>query len=327
MRKLIWILLCFVFNSCQMKSQDIKLEGKIAAKRINTDSCTIYAGNDMVNFKLPNNKNLEYDIISWMNKKDVLIGIENYQSPQRATIKSNIVLLDTKGQLIERVHESSSGEYVGVAFSSLSDTLLLFTTRYDNKEHADDIFYAPVNINIADFNKRKVIKQIESFCPRVYFEMAESPWSPDEKHFVYSVSDKRKMKTEGEKEKIRLMPENGIYIYSIVRDEHQRITDYGHYAVWSPKGNYIAYLLEDEIWLYNLSDSVSTRLYKPELYERVKDIHWAPDGEYLFVTCPKYHHHQNMLYSYNEKLLNIPEGKPVNFQKINKGLCWYTWKK
>jgi len=43
--------------------------------------------------------------------------------------------------------------------------------------------------------------------------------------------------------------------------------------------------------------------------------------------CPKYHLYKDMLFSYNEKLLSITEKKPVDFQKLDKGLNWYTWKK
>lgn len=327
MRVLILTLILFSFNSCQMNSQNVKLEGKIATKRINSDTCTIYSGAETMSFKLPNSKGFEYDIICWLNKKDVFIGVENQQSSQRATTNSNLVLVDTKGVLIERIHESSAGEFVGLAYPSLTDSFLLVTTRYDNKEYADNIFYAPITLNVIDFNKRKIITRIDNLCPRINFEMVESPWSPDEKYFVYSVFDKRKMSTEGENEKIRFKPEDGIYIYSIDNKEHKRIINRGHYAIWSPKGDYIAYLIEDEVWLYNVIDSFNILLYQPELYERVKDIHWTPDGEYLFVTCPKYHLNKDMLFSYNEKLINITEKKPVDFQKLDKGLNWYTWKK
>jgi len=311
-----------------MNSQDIKLKGKIATKRINDDTCIIYSNTDTISFKLPNNKGLEYDIICWLNNKDVFISVENYQSPQKSTTNSNIVLIDTRGRLIERIHESSPGEYVGIAYPSPSDSLLLLTTRYDNKKKVDNVFYAPISLNIIDFNKKKVIKRIDNLCPRINFEMVESPWSPDEKHFVYSVFDRHKMTMEGENKKIRIKPPpNGIYIYSIEEKEYNRITDRGHYAVWSPKGNYIAYLIEDEIWLYNVNDASNTLLYHPERYERIKDIHWTPCGEYLFMTCPKYHLNKDMLFSYNEKLISIEERKPVDFKKLDKGLNWYTWKK
>ena len=157
--------------------------------------------------------------------------------------------------------------------------------------------------------------------------MVEYPWSPDEKYFVYSVIDKHNITTEGENEKIRFKPEYGIYIYSIENKKNTRIIDKGHYAVWSPKGDYIAYLNKDEIWLYYVNDGSSSLLYQHEPYERIKDIHWTPDGDYLFVTCPKYNLNKDLLFSYNEKLICITERKPVDFQKINKGLNWYTWKK
>ncbi len=327
MRIHIGLLLIIFFNSCQMNSQDFQLKGKIATKRINNDICIVYSGTNTVRFKLPDNKYFEYDIICWLNNKDAFISVENQQSSQRATTNSNIVLIDTSGQIIERIHESSPGEYVGIAYPSLSDSLLLLTTRYDNKEQVDNIFYAPISLNIIDFNKKKVIKRIDNLCPRINFEMVESPWSPDEKYFVYSVFDKRKMTIEGENEKIRFKPPNGIYIYSIEKEEYKQITDEGHYAIWSPKGDQIAYLIEDEIWLYNVNDSTNTMFYQSELYERIKDIHWTPDGEYLFMTCPKYYLNKDMLFSYNEKLISIAEKKPVDFQKMNKGLNWYTWKK
>lgn len=310
-----------------MSGQTVKLEGKIAVKRIMNDTCSIYSGDSIRKFVLVNSKEYSLCATTWLNGKDLLLGIEDYMSPSKGMIKSNLILLNTKGELVERIHESPIGECVGVAYPSLSDSLLVFTTRPTNQNSAYDFLYEPISISIINFNTRKSIRQLDNFCPSINFDIAESPWSPDEKHIVYCVSERRKSMMVGESPKVRKKPVDGIYIYDIEKDEHRSIAADGRNAIWSPKGDYIAYMVNNEIWLYSLAHAESKRLYRHALYEDIKDIHWTPDGEYVFVICTKYFLHLDIFASYNEKLIRVSDGKQVEFKKLNIGFVWYTWKK
>jgi len=310
-----------------MKSQILLLEGKILTKRLNNDTCTIYSGKDIFYFNLPKKPGYDYDIISWMNSKDLIIGAEYKKSPRNYTLKSDLIILSPQGELIEKLYETKPNEHVCYAFSSYSDSLLLLITRYDNKEKIDNLFISPITLIIFDLNKKIVIQRIEDFCSRINFELVESPWSPDENFIVYSILDKYNSILIEKNDNSIIQTKPGIYIYNIHNKSIQVISNNGHNAVWSPNNDFIAYMFENEIRLYNISDSNTKVLYEAESFERVKDMHWSPDGKYVFVTCPKYYNNNNFLFDYNEKLIRIADGKQVNFHKISKGIVWYTWKK
>jgi hypothetical protein len=65
--------------------------------------------------------------------------------------------------------------------------------------------------------------------------------------------------------------------------------------------------------------------YEAEKNEQLKVIHWAPDGKYLFVVCPKYFG-SNFNMKHNEKLIEIIGKREVDFVKPNIGLNNFSWK-
>src|SRR3972149_178419 len=116
---MIFPLFLVTINSCQMKSQEIILNGKIALEL--DDTCTIYSDSDTLRFELLNKNGKRYGSLNWMNNKDIFVATEGLKTSNRKNLKSNLILLDTNGQLIKKLYESSPDEFVGFCFPSPSD--------------------------------------------------------------------------------------------------------------------------------------------------------------------------------------------------------------
>jgi hypothetical protein len=117
MRKFAYILVLIAMNACNSESQDLFLSGKIVVRLLDsTDGkCYRYSNKHKVEFILPDTKEKDYSGLSWLNRKDILIGVESNNSQSRKTTHSNLVLLDTLGNILERIIETKEGQYIGLA--------------------------------------------------------------------------------------------------------------------------------------------------------------------------------------------------------------------
>ncbi len=303
----------------------ILLSGKIVVCELPSTqgNCFLYNNNNKTEFRLPNTTKKQYSGLRWLNNKDILITVEKHKAPNRKTTHSNLVLLDTLGNVIRRVVNSNEGQYVGFAYPSPNDSLLFFTTEVETKK-AGGIFERQITINIINIKDQTIVKQISNFCKNVNFDMAESPWSTDENRFVYSIVYKN-INTEKILRVLDVHPKKGIYIYNIKEDNHIKIAEEGYSAVWSPRGDSISFIKNNKVWLYNVISKETELLYAAEKHEQIKKIHWTPDGNYLYIVCPKYYGN-NFNMKHNEKLIRIIDKKEIEFVKPNICLNSFTWK-
>lgn len=322
------------FFSCNEDMQMI-LPGKIAIEPLNEKKCIVYHLNETLEFALPTTENISYYDLRWLNNTDVFLATEMvYKYLGNSTImkskwNSNIVLIDTNGKVVKKIYESKPKEYIYDYYPSSGDNKLLFfsAVKHENDELSEELFM-PVALNILDLKTGEVIRKIESFYPLLNIDIYESPWSPDEKRLTYALTDIRKIEVIGDKQlNTVLSGQKGIYIYDLETDEHNLIIKNGNYPVWSPNGSHIAYIENEAIWVYNFTDETSVMLYKHEKYEQLKNIHWSPDGKYIYVVCPKFYFNSKLFLSFNEKLIRLSDGKSVPFRKLKKGFSGYTWKK
>ncbi len=323
MEKIIIILFFIVMNINNIKGQEL-LPGKIVV--YDNDKLYTYYNGIIYEYALPNSKERNYSGLGWMNKKDILIGNELVTTKDGRALCTNLVMIDTSGNIIERVIDVQEGQFIGLAFPSATDKILLFQSTVKSKEGGDfEFFNRLATINIMDFESKEIIKKIENFCLSTSFTLDESPWSPDETSFVYSISgDGPLLALEGAPEKTYPGPEKGIYIYNIANDSHTKISDGGKQAAWSPKGDKIVFEKDKKIWLYNTLENSVELFYAAGKSEFLKEIHWTPDGDYLFVVCPKYKNRYEG--KYNEKLIRIKDKKEVEYKKLNIGNRPFTWK-
>ena len=177
---------------------------------------------------------------------------------------------------------------------------------------------------IMDFNKGEVIRKIENIGTSLSFELHESPWLFDENRFIYSVSGEKKIMTDG----VDIAPiqedQLGIYVYDLVNDQKKLLIPGGRFGVSSPIDLQISYIKDQSIWMMDLKDSTTKIVYKAGSKEKISNIHWTPDGKYIYIASfysLKPEHFKSV-----EKLIEISTGKEVAFKKIEHGFYSYTWK-
>jgi hypothetical protein len=332
MKKLIYIIiLSSMINACshQKNANDNKLllPGKIIVRKTPdvNGSCYLYSNNVKTDFTLPKTSEKEYSGIRWMNRSDCFVGVENVQL-QYKTIHSNLVLLDTLGNVIKNVINTQKGQYEGAPYLSPNDSLLFFITEVESKIQSGlDLFRRPVTINVINFKTQALVKQIPNVCDNIKFDIQESPWSSDGNSFVYSIVNDIKIQVVGETEPGELKTNSGVFVCDLNADTQRKIADKGRCAVWSPAGGVIAFIADNKIWLHNVVTGENELFYEAEKNEQLKVIHWAPDGKYLFVVCPKYFG-SNFNMKHNEKLIEIIGKREVDFVKPNIGLNNFSWK-
>lgn len=328
-----YIYFIFIFTLCmnackeqnKKNGQDLILSGKIIIHKFPdvNGSCYLFENNKIKEFSLPNSSDKKYAGLSWLNNSDYLIGIEYARSK---TTHSNLVLIDTSGNIIQDIITTQKGHYISAPYMSPNDSLLFFITEVESEnKRALDLFIRPITINIINFKTQAIVKQLPDFCSNLNFEVQESPWSPDGNRIVYSIHGNRNISVKGEPVHIKFECNEGVYIYNIKEDTHKKILNKGHCAVWSPQENIIAFIAENNIWLYNLSTNRKTLLYEAVKHEQLKVIHWSPNGKFIFVVCPKYFGN-NFNMKHNEKLISVKDKKEVDFEKPNIGLNSFTWK-
>lgn len=91
------------------------------------------------------------------------MGVESIKAKYK-TEHSNLVLLDTFGNVVEKIVITSSGEYIGIPYISPKDNLVVFTTEIEAKNPDDfEVFNRPISINVFDYNNRVLKKKYLMF--------------------------------------------------------------------------------------------------------------------------------------------------------------------
>jgi WD40 repeat protein len=316
MKYLFLISILVILMSCQNENVNVDLEGKIFIEYLQKKKVIFYHNgiSDVIN--IPNSDSVEYELSGWLNSKDIYIASEYHRNKYKA-IMSNLVLMNEKGEITKRINEPIKGLYMANAVSSFNDSLILYTSNSaENKNDPNDIFYRRINVHVIDYEKNQIL-YLERFCPDAYFHLTERAWSPFDYRFVYSVSENFRSVVIGQKPIKRIKPENGIYIYNLKNKTHLKISEEGFNAAWSPKGDMIAYVHKNDIFIYNIKSNEKMMLYKHEWFERIYKYHWSPDGKYIFFFSKKYYFNTRMLSRFDEKLIDVKTQRKVNFNKLN----------
>ena len=322
MKGIILSFLFFFFISCKSQKKVLELNGiELVKSSVQTNKCFVYS-----NYRLVKELNLKqgdktYSGLKWENQGNKFLAIEEIENKNGKTISSNLVIMDTSGNVVETVIQSKYGEYIGDAFLSRNDKRII-TTVITHNSGIENLFCDNYSFAIIDFNNRTVIKKMNSFykgCSSIYLD--ESPWSPDEKKFVYVVSQPVEVSIQGDK----VTPSNadykkpGIYIYNIENNNDSLLIIGGHNAVWNQTNNSIAYIMRNNIWTYNADSGIHHIVYNTAPDEYIQNIHWTPDGNYLYIICPTKR-------KYNEKLIRVSDASIIPFKKLNIGRADYSWK-
>jgi hypothetical protein len=311
-----------------MQEKSKPLPGKIAFRNVMDSVYTVYENSDTAKLRLKvrNDKQARYRGFTWLNTKDCFLGTEYIPSEIREDNKGNVAIFDLSGKLIERIYETRNGENVGFTYPSRSDKRLLFII-----DTVGDLSINPLeglmrmeSIIIMDFQQKTVIKKILNVGIIPSFDICESPWLYDENRFVYSLAAGVDIKLKGESVSPQQERPPGIYLYNVLTGKEELIIPNGSCAIASPTSNQIAFIKEQAVMVMDLTDNSSKVIYKIGSKETVKNIHWTPDGKFIYFVHTNYYIFN--FFTSGEKLIEISTGKNIPFKKIGQGFGYYTWK-
>jgi Tol biopolymer transport system component len=307
----LFLIFIMIFCSCNK----IKLPGEIILEDINHDSnFMIYRDGRNYNYSVRNDDGVLYRNFKWLNKEDFIVA----RKEKKNSNKKTLVRIDIQSNEIKHLFDIVTDEILFSYFPSPKGNMIL--TLSTNNEGC--------YIRIIDVDSGKIFRELSfyRYIPVYMFSIKESPWSPDENYFVFSINWQDDVRwTCNERNEIIEM---GIYLYDIRNNELIQVNDVGNSPVWSPDGKNIAYIAGDvnNIRIFNIEDISSELLYIARNNEVISQIHWTPDSNHLFVICPKVYLNTKLLQFYNEKLIKFPEGNSVPFKKLNKGFGPYSWR-
>lgn len=320
----VWILLI----SCTVNQEkEIPLPGKIAVSKPD-GTFVIYDSSGIAQqFQLRDDK-ISYSGLRWMHSRNSFVGVEYLQTESGRTNQGNVVRFDTGGKIIERIYESERGELAGDTYLSWDDKKLLVTTEKigNNKDNPLEGLARKQSVMILDLKQKKIIKEIQNIGSSPNLQIEESPWFPDGNRFVYSLTSGRRIINEGEVINPLDNGYAGVYVYDLIKDESKLLTAGAHFAVASPINNSIAYIKKNSIAVLDLNSNHEIIIYEFGEKDKITNIHWTPDGKYLYLAYFHYNLGLSDLFTTGEKLIEVSTGNEVLFNKIGHGFNPYTWK-
>ena len=330
------MLTLFIFThflaiiSCHMENSGIPLPGKIAVEDNTNHTCVIYidSSNGKTAFKIRNDQEVRYSGFTWLNKEDNFLGAESMPGLSRSDYKSNIAKFDLSGRIIERIYEAQNGEIAWLGYPSRNDKYLIFTTHriVDPNLYPFEGLAPMLSLKIMDINEKKVFKIIDSIGRSPNFKLQESPWLNDGNRFVYSMSAENELMSGGKA--INPLEEvlTGVYVYDLTTDQKTLLVPGGRLAIASPISNQVAYVKDNSIRVLNLNTKEERTVYQLGSKEKVPNIHWTPDGEFIYLAYFDYFFGLSDFPTSGEKLIEVNSGNEIAFKKIGQGLGTYTWK-
>jgi hypothetical protein len=233
-----------------------------------------------------------------------------------------------KGEVVERLIENKDYHYMGASSPSRSGKKILYTTNYNppspdpvniTKEQLSTRLFPKESLCIMNYESRKVEFTINDFSRGGMLDFNESPWSPDEKKFVYTIRKKPKVNLEGKPLNKNDTVIAGAYIFDIEKQKDIKFIPGATAAIWSPNSNIIAYLKNDNVWLYDVDADTHILFLKSTSPLTIEHIHWTPEGDHLYMLLGN----ENVV---DEKLYRLKDGIEIPFKKLHLLDRSYTWR-
>jgi len=313
-------------DSCNNKDEHI-LPGKLAVTNSQADSCIIYDNSNIgkARFKIGRFNDTSFDGHTWMNMADDLVALENIHDKNSNIRKANLVKTDINNNFIEHIYKVNNGEFAGNAHFTKDDSLLLFTIDKmgDRQKNPLEGLMRMNSLFVMDFKSRQIVKKIDSVGISPIFSLRESPWLYDGSSFIYSINYDNGIANSIELNEKSTAP--GIYIYNMAEDKRKLLIPDAYFGICSPVDLKIAFKKNQSVYYFNLSDNSTKLIYKAGKNEKVQDIHWTPDGKYIYLAFYDFKF-SDILFDSGEKLIDIETGKEIPFKKITNGFQSYSWK-
>jgi hypothetical protein len=319
--KILLVVLMLGINSCSLNGQEIVLPGKIAVELgVGTpnDTCIIYEGDKKYKFTLKKNGLRTFSGIAWLNKEDAFLCMELIENDERTKfLQSNIIKIDTKGNILDTIFQIQYPKSAGLLFVSGKDNRLLFRSSVTSENASViEIFNPQESIVIMDFKTRQILRTIDPIGA-LNLQLEESPWLPDENRFVYSITNANQVDVEGES-LMREANKPGIYLYDIDKAASTLLLPDATHAICSPLHDAIAFMKDKKVGIFKLEDKSIKWLYN---FTKSSVMHWTPDGNYIYILD-----YPNNGGRAKEKLIRVSDGEEVPFKTVKHGYYSFTWK-
>jgi hypothetical protein len=306
---------------------EIILPGKIIQRRTQENRFLIYDNSNISKkeFEIGKSNESRYSGHSWMNTMDNFVATEYIREKDGPTIKGHLIKTDINNKFLEYIYKVNDGEYAAGAYFSNNDSLLLFTMtkKGDKKVNPLEGLIRMESIYVMSYYNREIIKKIDNIGSSPSFSLNESPWIYDGTAFIYSINYDNVIAHSDELTKRET--KSGIYIYSFADDQLKLLIPDGNFGICSPVDYIIAYKLGNSIFCYNLNDNTKHLVYSGKSKEKIVNIHWTPDGKYIYVASYIFRLGEYDFES-SQKLIEVETGKEISFKKINHGFNSYSWK-
>jgi hypothetical protein len=261
----------FAIFSCNQKNNELSISWPKAVVSM-VDSISIITNNkrECFGFKMQN-RSVRY--VSWFKKSnDILVHTTNsfdseFNYTERCQInRHRFSIISDKGELKRDLIEFDSLKVV-MGYSLFGDSLLaVLTENIVCKETNQSVFYNP-ELELYKIDD-SVLRRIEKYNldDSLNFLMSESSWNLDGTEIVLSSKS------------------FGIYILNVPTGKLSRISQEGRMAVWNPKYDEIAYLVQGDLWLYDCATSKCQLLLKSGLLNDFSITAWHPTGDFILLA-------------------------------------------
>lgn len=277
---------------------------------------------------------LSYSICSWMEPGKNFLAIELEHTPKRGTVVGHIVVLDVQGNVIERIVNNKLGTIAGSSFPSTKNKRIVYTYKIykeivspnekrSEKEILSDVWKEPSSLVVIDYKTRKEEIHINDFSKGGSLYLREFPWSPDEKKFVYTILKNIQVSLKGQplNSEDDSISTAGSYIFDVEKAKDVKFIPGSVYAVFHPVSNKVAYIKNNEVWIYDLDADSSHILYSSKHKTDIMDIRWSPKGDYIYVR-----HHVDKSRKSKQLLIKADGGKVMPNITFPVYIHHYTWR-
>lgn len=311
--------------SCGSKVEnEVPLSGEMAVF-YSDGTCVIYDSGDVRSkLVLPDDSIHSYSGMRWLHGKDVFIGVEYRETGD--VRQRNVVQFDVNEQRIDQVYQSEEGELASSAFPSPDGTKLLVTFEKNREGRSSDNTGQKPVIKIFDLPEKRVVREIAEASPNAVLELQESPWLSKGNAFVYSVPTGIINAFENEVVDVSDGGYAGVYVYDLDRDQKKLIVLGGRLAIAAPSKNEIAYVKDNSLRVMNLDDNVEKVIVEFGSNDKIANIHWSPDGRYIYMAYFHLYFGLSDLFTIKERLVEVSTGEERPFRKVAHGFHSYTWR-
>jgi Tol biopolymer transport system component len=270
--------------------------------------------------KLKGDSTKDYSGLILANTSDEFLVIEYSKSkgyPIGRTVEGDIVKMNLKGEVVEKILDCEQGELTGNLALSKNDSKLLFTIENDYFNPDDPIsqLNRPVNIFIMDYKTRDVIKRIDTIGLSLNAWINDSPWLSDESRFIYDFRTDRQIKMANDTGKSTMAEQPGIYIYDLTNNIQTLLIEGGYSGEVSSTADKIAFIKDKKICVYDIKTKATEILYTLKSNERTAYVDWTPDGEYVFFR--RFKDYPLTLFTSSRTLVRLKDKKVMRVKEYD----------